>query len=156
MSKIYLDTNVLWSGRQIRALCDLARLAGHQVVVPALVHAERIAQMRRERGSAFSEEAVESFLNTHNIRIEPFDRVDAERAANVLAVAFPTEDDWSAAKHSATSGRHPATTDFFIGAPLVDAGHTFVSGDKGVEFRSLKVDRITYQEALARLSEKTS
>jgi hypothetical protein len=156
MSRLYLDTNVLWSGPLLKELSRRARSAGHRVVVPALVHAERLAQMRRERGPRFSIAAVNAFLETHEISVEPFDLAEAERASSVLASVFPTKDDWHGAKNEALKGRTPATTDFFIGAPLADSKHPFVSEDRGHEFRSMGVRRITYEEAIAMFPEDPS
>ena len=73
-----------------------------------------------------------------------------------LVPTIRTDDDWHEAKREAMVGRTPATTDFFIGAPLVPAQHPFVSGDTGYEFRSLSVQRITYEQALARFPEDSS
>lgn len=156
MRKVYLDTNVLWDPDDIKKLSRRARAGGYRVVVPALVHAERVAQMQRTFGSRFNIAEIEAFLKTHEITIEPFGQREAECASSVLAEAFPTDDDWHEAKRQALVSRTPATTDFFIGAPLVPTQHPFVSGDTGYEFRSLSVRRITYEQALALFSEDPS
>lgn len=42
-----LDTNVLWKIQKLIRLAKAARLHGHGIEVPALAHAERLAQVRR-------------------------------------------------------------------------------------------------------------
>ena len=153
MTKVYLDTNVLRSASQLITLSARARRAGYRVLVPALVHAERLAQMRREFGHRFDISAVNAFMDTNEIAVEPFDMVEAERASCALASAFPTDDRWHDAKKAAVQGRVPATTDFYIGAPLANTQHPLVSGDKGYEFFSLSVTRVTYDQAIAMFPE---
>lgn len=156
MSRIYLDTNALWRIRELQELCRRARSANYVVVVPALVCAERLAQLRRKLGASFRAQEFRDFLATNGIAVEDFDFGWAERASAALAARFTTKEKWDAAKRDALSGRTPASTDFYIGAPLADETHPIVSDDTGHEFRSLGVRRITYEEAFALFAEDPS
>lgn len=139
-----LDTSVLWR-RRVRDLAELAKKHNHKVEIPALVHAERIAQVRRDKGRAFDLSFIDSFLKTHEVEIVSFDREIAERSAQELARRFPTPEAWHSARRqrcetrfqlasSATAPICPATIDWYISASYSDREIVLVTEDKGPEF----------------------
>jgi hypothetical protein len=153
-----LDTNVLWKHGRIARLATLARRNGHRVVVPALAHAERIAQLRREHGADFDPEAIREFLTTHKIAILPFGRLTAERAAEALATRYSSPDHWHAARRERCAGRFqvvldqggqtcPGTVDWYLAAPYSPPDYVVVTLDGGAEFAGMDV--VSLDEALA-------
>lgn len=76
----------------MRDLSLQCRDHGHRLCVSALVHMERVYQMRRKKGEGFDPALVEAFIKTHEIEIIPFDRDAAEQVAQALATEFPTDD----------------------------------------------------------------
>ena len=143
-----LDTNVLWKTRQLERLAAAARRHGHSVEVPALAHAERLAQIRRknrQEGKTFDPSIVEAFLKTHEIRVAPFDRELADRCAASLADRYPSPDEWHNARRQRCASRFqmaqddagrpcPATIDWYLHAPYDAAPFVFVTLDGGSEF----------------------
>lgn len=153
-----LDTNVLWDVDRIVQLATRARGNGHRVVVPALAHAERCAQVRRDMGARFDARIVDRFLETNHIEILPFDRPTAERAAAVLATRYPGRDHWHAARRERCAGRFrvvleqggqpcPGTVDWYLAAPYGPPDYVVVTLDGGAEF--VGMDVISLDDALA-------
>lgn len=153
-----LDTNVLWKVRRLEQLAIVARRNGHRVAVPALAHAERCAQLRREKGAAFDPETIAAFLDTHKIAILPFGRRTAERVAVALAARYPSPDAWHAARRERCAARFrvalapggetcPGTVDWYLAAPYGPPDHVLVTLDGGVEFAG--TDVISLDEALS-------
>lgn len=94
----HLDTNVLHNLKFIRKLSELAQSRGHQLHVSALVHAERLAQLRRQHGMNFDPNVVGNFLSTHHIRVTHISLAEAERIAEVLANVAPERETWEKLK----------------------------------------------------------
>jgi hypothetical protein len=146
-----LDTNVLWRTAEIGRLATAAKRGGHSVAVPALAHAERLAQVRRERheqGKTFDPAMVEAFFLTHGLEVVPFDKAVAERCAESLAGRFPKKALWHDARRSRCASRFqvaqegtgkacPATVDWYLHAPYEGAPYVFVTLDEGVEFEGM-------------------
>lgn len=142
-----LDTNVLWKVQKLAKLASAARRRGHRVEIPALVHAERLAQVRRkihEEGKAFDPSLVEAFLKTHGLVVVPFDKEVAERCAESLAERYPTRDGWHDARRTRCASRFqgvqneagkacPATVDWYLHAPYEAEPFVFVTLDGGGE-----------------------
>lgn len=167
-----LDTNVLWETNGIRRLSRAIRANGFRLQVPALVHAERIAQARRKHGDKFDMSVIHSFIETHNIEVVPFDRGAAEQYAERVATRYPDDEAWHVAKRNRCAQRFqvsaaagaacPATVDWFIahGHPGGDVGErvVFVTNDRGsehVDTGSLRLtDAIVLAEATMTLPEK--
>lgn len=143
-----LDTNVLWHTTKIARLATAAKRGGHSIAVPALAHAERLAQVRRERheqGKTFDPAAVEAFLLTHGLQVVPFDKELAELCAESLARRYPEKERWHDARRARCASRFqiaqegtgkpcPATVDWYLHAPYGAAPHVFVTLDEGAEF----------------------
>jgi hypothetical protein len=143
-----LDTNVLWKTKKLGQLASAAKRRGHEVQVPALVHAERLAQVRREqqeKGTKFDAAMVESFLLTHELHVVPFDKALAERCAESLANRYPEKEHWHEARRGRCAARFqvvqvgtgkpcPSTIDWYLQAPYAAAPYVFVTLDGGTEF----------------------
>jgi hypothetical protein len=143
-----LDTNVLWKIQKLIRLAKAARLHGHSIEVPALAHAERLAQVRREQtqpGKTFDPAIVEAFLLTHGLRVVPFDQAVAERCAEALAARYPDQERWHEARRARCAVRFqvvqdgtgkacPSTIDWYLQAPYLAAPYVFVTLDRGAEF----------------------
>jgi hypothetical protein len=143
-----LDTNVLWKIQKIIRLSRAARLNGHRIEVPALAHAERLAQVRREQqhpGKAFDPAIVEAFLLTHGLQVVPFDKALAEQCAESLAARYPEKEHWHEARRGRCAARFqvvqdgtgkpcPSTIDWYLQAPYSAAPYVFVTLDEGAEF----------------------
>ena len=140
-----LDTNVLWKRERLSRLASAARRSGHEIQIPALVHAERVAQVRRERGAAFDPAFVGAFLQTHGLQVVPFDQEVAERCAEWLAQRYPSRDDWHEARRKRCEFRFqvaatesgdscPATVDWYLAASYTADPFVFVTLDGGAEW----------------------
>jgi hypothetical protein len=143
-----VDTNVLWKTRELVRLAAAARRHGHRVEVPALAHAERLAQLRRQKrqeGKTFDPRIVEAFLQTHGLQVAPFDEELAERCAGSLAERYRSADEWHDARKRRCASRFqmvqddagktcPATIDWYLHAPYEAAPFVFVILDGGSEF----------------------
>jgi len=143
-----LDTNVLWKTRELAQLAAAAKRQGHSVEVPALAHAERLAQVRRkvhQDGKTFDAAFVEAFFQTHGLQVVPFDKALAERCAESLAQRYPEKEHWHAARRARCALRFqlpqddagkpcPATVDWYLYAPYEAAPFVFVTLDSGTEF----------------------
>lgn len=161
-----LDTNALWKIRGLARLSQAIRARGLRLQVPALVHAERVAQMRRKHGSTFDIGFIQSFIDTHCIEVVSFDRTAAETYAERITKRYPHDSDWHAAKRERCATRFhivadageacPATVDWFISRGHAASGELerviVVTDDTGVEYDGadiLSVDEaIAYVEAL--------
>ncbi len=65
MTCFFLDTNVLFKVGFVRDLSRKCVDRRHRICVSALVHMERVSQLRREKGDAYDPAAVEAFIRTH-------------------------------------------------------------------------------------------
>jgi hypothetical protein len=145
-----LDTNVLWKMARLVRLATAARRRDHHIEIPALVHAERMAQVRREKGAAFDPAFIEAFLQTHQLRIAPFDQEVAERCARALAERYASIEQWHRARRERCAARFqmaqtdagracPATVDWYLEASYTEAPFVFVTLDGGSEFEGTEV-----------------
>lgn len=155
-----LDTNVLWRIQKLIRLARAAKLRGHSVQVPALAHAERLAQVRREQqqpGKSFDPAIVEAFLLTHGLQVMPFDKALAEQCAESLAVRYPEKEHWHEARRDRCAARFqvvqdgtgkpcPSTIDWYLQAPYAAAPYVFVTLDGGAEFEG--TDAVTLDRAI--------
>ena len=147
----HLDTNVLHNLKFVRELSCLAQNHGHQLHVSALVHAERLAQLRRKHGAKFNASSVKSFLDTHHITIVEIYRDHAEQIAEVLAQVAPDPTTWNQLKwhhylncvglppddRRCPSRKLSSTNDWWILAhaavPVPTPRVVFVTEDRGME-----------------------
>lgn len=155
-----VDTNVV-QGRALMDLANQVQAVNHRrpkeralgIVVPALVHAERVFQLRRQLqfDPARLERAWEQ-LGSKGVRVEPYTEADAEGHGAALAPHYPTDDGWGAAKQ-AQGGSRPATVDWFIAAQAASRGWLWVSDDRGAEHRWLerRADAATLTQVLKKL-----
>ncbi len=159
-----LDTNVLWKRKKIAQLAVIAKKHAHHLQVPALVHAERLAQVRRDLqkdGKTFDQRVIDALLDTHGIEVVPFDRTVAERSALVLAGMFPSPDHWHEARRERCAHRFqvaqtntpgpvcPATIDWYLHASYATVPATFVTLDGGLDFEGMQVVDLDRAIALA-------
>lgn len=123
------------------------------LVVPAIVVAEREAQVRREKKDKYDENIVRSFFKS-KAEIAPFDDSTAFLAAQWLATAIVTSDDWKNSKWKAFCEQfkseaeiyqrliqHPKrismTTDWLIAAQAASQGWIVLTEDKGKEWNNV-------------------
>lgn len=158
MTCFFLDTNVLFRVGFVRDLSRKCVERSHRICVSALVHMERVSQLRREKGDAYDPAAVEAFIHTHGIEIIAFDRDAAEQVAAALSAQFSCDADWQLAKwqrcaravgqdrEPPASPRCPATLDWVIARHALGGDPVIVSDDLGSEFTSVR--RVGPVEAL--------
>lgn len=143
-----LDTNVLWKMQKLVQLARAARQHGHRIEIPALVHAERMAQLRREKGAGFDPGVIEAFMMTHGLTVAAFDKEVAERCAQSLADRYSSPERWHAARRRRCESRFqlaqanagsscPATVDWYLSASYGAAPFVLVTLDGGPEFEGV-------------------
>lgn len=150
-----LDTNVLWQRREISRLAKVARDRNHRLEMSALVHAERLAQLRRQIPS-FDPAFFDEFVRTHDIRVVPFDRAAAEHCASILAGRYVSDQHWSDARRRRCvlrlrvedpGGRPcPSTVDWFLHPELHGVDAVLVTNDGGAEFEGARA--VTLNKAI--------
>jgi hypothetical protein len=168
---LWLDSNVARSPGKVRELSKLAQQKGISVVVHAQVHLEICRQVRVREGAEFSQELIDSFLETHRVPVigAQLDRSAAESWAELLQKRFPTSEAWKKAKLSAVKARLPSeaevnahrvpmTTDWLIALEVERRGSYIAVEDKGEEWKALREmtpkRALSYEEALRWLSEQ--
>ncbi|MEZ4436180.1 MAG: hypothetical protein R3F65_27600 [bacterium] len=121
-----------------------------QIRISALVHEERVYQLRRQRaklGLPFRSEVIDEFLEQLGFKIEEFTRADAEGSAEHLFARFADDASWKAAKKS--KGSKSATIDWLIAGHAVTRKWLVVTNDGGPEWTGVaKVSRSVWDEAL--------
>lgn len=155
----------------MRELSKLAQRKGIAVVVHAQVHLEICRQVRVREGAEFSQDLIDSFLETHRVPVieAQLDRSTAEAWAELLQKRFPTSEAWKKAKLSAVKARLPSeaevnahrvpmTTDWLIALEVERRGSYIAVEDKGEEWRALRdmtpKRALFYDEAVQWLSEQ--
>ena len=73
MTHFFLDTNILFKRRFVSELSRQCDARSHRLCVSALVHMERVYQLRRQKGDGFDPAVVDAYISTHRIEIVPFD-----------------------------------------------------------------------------------
>lgn len=159
--KLLLDSNVL-TPMHLNELEPLAANKGIKLVVPALIHAEYVFQLKRRMAGRFDLNVVRTYFEVHQaIRVEALDQDRAEELAMALAQRFPDDAAWRRIKREAyfrAVGQEPpaAVSNRRAGAPVdlyvaalgtVDA--PIVTADKGPEWRGMPDGTvISYNDAL--------
>jgi hypothetical protein len=157
---VALDSNVVY-GRRLLHLADAVnRLRDGplrlsiQLVIPALVHAEHLAQERRRRPD-FDPAKVRAALTSKGFGVDgphhivAFGEEDAEGYGAWSQGLFPTRAAWEEAKRrrcfemlglppAASNPRCSATVDWFIAAQAEARGWWLVPDDAGPEFQELR------------------
>lgn len=158
-----LDTNVLWKPKKLAQLASTARRHNHGIEIPALVHAERVAQLRRKKGADFDPAIIEAFIKTHKLKVTPFDKEVAERCARSLAERYSSREEWHDARRKrcetrfqvaqSDAGRScPATIDWYLAASYSAAEYVFVTGDGRSEFEGMQTVSLDRALQLAEVS----
>lgn len=100
---LLVDTSVLYKPRRLRELCGAANSRGGRVVVPALVHAERLFQLHRKHGASFDPGEIRGFFEglAPVLTVEALDGPAAEELALHMGGSWRTDGDWRAAKREA-------------------------------------------------------
>ena len=160
-----LDTSVITAGR-LDALAIAASSRGNKLVVPALIHAERVFQLRRRHGATFDAAVLHAWFENYAgvIVIEPLDAPLAETVAHSLHARYPVDNDWRRAKcaayHRCVGNEPPAGAgtrrcgaplDLYVAA-LASPDRPVISEDRGPEWVGAPEGSVLrYQEALTRL-----
>jgi hypothetical protein len=175
---VAVDTNILVGARALdtfvmkvkNANLRLRREVGHpqriRLVVPTLVHAERLHDLRSRWSESYSAEAIAASLRAKGIELEPFGNASAH-----IHSAFPDATSWQFGKRQNAilqlglneaelskrgvvipGQRCSATVDWFIAGQARHHGWILISADRGVEFAGLQRVTLTeVEEALDRL-----
>lgn len=173
-----VDTNVLFSVRELGTLTDLVRAANRsrsqqapvRLVVPALVHAEILHDLRcflARKGEPYSAAEVAASLASKGTTVVAFSPEDADGTSAHLFASAPTSTGWRAAKRrnaishlgmlhreGEVPGKNvPATVDWFIAGHARERGWILITGDRGPEFHGLERVRLAdIKAALERLA----
>ena len=165
-----VDTNAVFGRRLLQLADQVNRLREPPtafpvvLVIPALVHAEHLAQVRPKRAD-FSAEVAQAALISKGFgadgphRIAAFNASDAEASAAILARWTLT--DWPLAKQRRCAamlgvplpekaGRCSATVDWFIAAQAEAQGWLLITDDGGPEFQG-HTRRSTYNSLMRAL-----
>jgi hypothetical protein len=152
---VAFDTNAVWGERRWLASCGKLRRWCKQngvplkLVVPALVHQEKLHDLRHQKREDFDIARIDEPLKSNGIEIVEFSAVDADGAANWLYGQFPDLSSWREAKRSRAlqqlnvqSGDAPgqhcsATVDWHIAGQAVTRGWLLVTSDRGPEFHGI-------------------
>jgi len=154
--RFFLDTSVLFLRKKISELATLAGKNGHKLVVSSLAHSERVSQLKRDKGDNFDIEEINAFIETHNIEVVSFQRLDAEKMAQYMGHRFPDSDIWQdikwqrcmkaignyncLPKSRPKSRRCSATVDWFIAAHALGDDNAIVTKDGGIEFSPTEIE----------------
>lgn len=87
----WLDTQLLWATDFLEEIAPLCARRGHRLSISPVVHAERIAQIRRRNQPTGSYLAR---LEQFDIHVGSEERGHAEAAAEVLYSVYPDRDAW--------------------------------------------------------------
>ena len=151
-----LDTNVLWP-KPLHVLAEAAERGHHRLRIPAIVHAERLFQLRRALGARFDARHVTTIFEQYAsvLAVEPLDVAGAEHLARIMGDRHPTEEAWKLAKARAVGredGVAPATVDLYL-AGLATPEIPFVTNDRGREWKGVPQGAVlSLEAALARLA----
>ncbi len=174
----FIDTNMLYEPKKLNELARVCERAHHEVVMSALVLAERLNQVRRRGQDVL---AAEAGLKQLIARVIPFDDEEAARAANALAHASRsscgalTPDQYfqqiklrrlcaaigverEHAESTRSTKKYPATVDIYLAGQVLaraNQGAVMVTLDSGEnsEFKALNVPICTLDDAIMRASE---
>ena len=160
-----LDSSVLTPGR-LSALTIAAASRGTTLVIPALIHAERVFQLRRLHGTTFNATVIQSWFQSYAgvVVIEPLDVPAAESVASALHARYPVDADWRQAKcvaYHRCAGTQPpagagarrcgAPLDLYVAA-LASPQRPVITEDHGPEWGGAPEGSVLrYEEALLRL-----
>jgi len=166
---VVLDSNAVW-GSRLLALADKVNLvnqkqpAGAQIIlcVPALVHAEHLAQLRRRLGDGFKPSEPRQILERKGVAVLHFTDEDAELAAGILARWFPSQDVWRLAKAGrlaralgvpcpSPAPRVPATLDWYLACQSEGRDWLMITDDQDQEF-----EKVSRRASLAMLRDALS
>jgi predicted nucleic acid-binding protein len=160
-----VDTSVMTSGR-FRRLLEASASNGHTVEVPALVYAERVFQLRRQKEADFNIADIRGWFERFpsTLALQVLDEVTAESLAAALYTRFPNDDAWLAAKRAVwrrclgqqvieEPGAHRACggpVDAYI-VGLASPERPVVTADGGPEWEGVPAGTVLrYAEALQR------
>lgn len=101
-----LDTSAL-NRRGLRKFLELCRDNEHTALVPAIVYAERVFQLRRKKGDAFKQSDIDQWFDNFagTLSVLNLDMEDARELARVLHDRFPDDDRWAKEKIQAHTRR---------------------------------------------------
>lgn len=93
-----VDTSVVFA--DLRTFAEACAKGGHEVHIPALVYAERVFQLRREKGSGFDPFAIRAWFERlpDTLRVQTYDQEVGDLCAERLFTRFPTDETWDQAK----------------------------------------------------------
>lgn len=140
---------------------DRAATAQIAVVIPTLVHAERLFQLAREKGAGFDPELPNQAMMAKNIRFLAFELPDAEHHATSLYERYPTDSAWKQVRlargaEAETQGAPPermsTTVDWFIRTQVTGRQMVVLCEDAGPEWSGAPL-LARYDDAVAALRE---
>lgn len=171
---VLFDTNAVYSVPRMFEVADgVNRLRERGAVgvveslIPALVHAEKLTQLRHlklSKGELWDPTVPTKSLEMKGFRVLSFDVPHAEQHARRIADRYSTREDWGRAKLEAVTRRlavdppegasntAPTTVDWLIAAQAESEGVVLVSDDKGIEFEGVeRVSLATLEKAIDHL-----
>ena len=95
-----LDTSILNQLRNVEEFAEFCAARGHRIEIPALVHIERLFQLRREHGENFDESMIRSWFDRFEsvVSVQPITTEFAELIATRLHGRVPTDPEWTVLK----------------------------------------------------------
>ncbi len=140
---IAFDTNAVWGRNLFKTVELVKKLEGlpgaprPRLIVPAIVHAERVLQISLEKGPDFDLLKIQQVLQSFGVAVVELNRDDAEGIAEHLGSRLSTREGWAEAKRAAvgrTNGNVPATSDFLIAGQAASRDWLLITNDTGTEF----------------------
>ncbi len=170
---IAFDTNIVFHELRFLTLCDnINRIneAHHYqlcLVVSAIVHTEKLFDLKQKYQERYDIEEVNRFLDRKRISIVPYERCHAQAVAHLVGKQFPSNKEWRAFKRQSCinclgikdnhvpmpgSGKKcGATVDWLIAGYAIAEDCLLVTNDKGKEFQGIK--KTTFDELEAAVNQ---
>lgn len=170
---IAFDTNVVFNDYRFLTLCDNINRINDadkyqlSLVVSAIVHTEKLFDLKQKHKKKYDIEEVNRFLERKRISVVPFERCHAQAVAHFVGEQFPSSEEWRAFKRQSCinclginnanvqipgSGKKcGATVDWLIAGYAIAEDCLLVTDDKGKEFKGIK--KTTFDELEAAVNQ---
>ena len=171
------DTNTVFSHQRFWKICNKINQLNDKyhykfsLIVSALVHTEKLFDLKQELKETYKLEIVTQSLNSKHISVKSFEMHHAEATASIIGEQFPTPDEWHQFKRQkcidclgvqktenihGTGKKCGATVDWFIAGHASSENYLLITQDSGEEFKGIKnkTDLKSLEIAIDQLTEQ--